>query len=306
MAARMAAGPAAVVGPQEWLVTAGPFTTMASARETAESMEGRRWKTNRQNPGDNKRRAGYICNFHKECEREMRVVRRNGEFFIEFKGEHGETLSERKRKNSTLTWDEEGEVAKAITLGNKPGQIRVAMTLAKSNELRQNHMDPLEHKNESGGLIGVQTAPHMLIQSHIHIYRCIMSRMCMYAHIHVYMHVYMNVYICMIHIHVCNRISCLYIYPHTCICMRLSHTYDIRIHTDCIYDRHTVSQAYPGWTRSNKERRPCSGQSVAPSVSRSPPPWHSTNSVFQTPCQHWTSCNWRRWGQGHQHLLHPH
>jgi len=171
---------------QQWIADSGPFPTLAEARELAKTLEGGRWKTNPSNPGDGKSRCGFVCNYHQECERQMRVIRICGEYFIEFKGKHVEKLSERKRKNSTLGWDAEAMVDTAIVLGNKPGQLRVAMTLEKSEELKSKKMDPLLHKNPDGGLIGKQM-PCLLAHTDayvcmVHVYR--MYAACMIIHMY--------------------------------------------------------------------------------------------------------------------------
>ena len=79
----------------------------------------------------------------------------NGTFRFETTGEHSAEVNLKRRKNSALTTAQEDMAAGSFRgTGSKPGEVQVALTLAKETELTKQGIDPLSVKDGKGGLEG--------------------------------------------------------------------------------------------------------------------------------------------------------
>ena len=112
------------------------------------------WKWNK--PSGNCKTTAYIrCNKHVGCDVVYKASAIGSSFCIMVKGDHGATLSVKKRKNSKLTLEEEGAARLALDMGGTPGEVHVSLTKKKLKELKEAGKDPQSEKKEEGGLKGV-------------------------------------------------------------------------------------------------------------------------------------------------------
>ena len=131
--------------------------TMTEAKALVHRQEGGKWKWAKPS-GDCVRTAYFQCNAHVDCPRVMRITKDGaGLFNIWVKGEHGEEVNLKRRKNSTLTFDEEAALRVAIDAGVRPGAFVVAKTKERLTELKYAGEDPVAHKRPEGGLEGEHT-----------------------------------------------------------------------------------------------------------------------------------------------------
>ena len=137
-----------------WIVSAlHEYATMAQAKSEAKKTENGKWKYDKPS-GNGTTTAYFVCNAHEKCGRKMKVAKGGGVCHIFYKGKHTAVPTKGARKNSTLTWEQDAELKKAIDQGAKPGQIRVSMLKAKAGEHHDAGHDPLAHKDAEGGLEG--------------------------------------------------------------------------------------------------------------------------------------------------------
>jgi len=105
-------------------------------------------------PGNGKTRSVFCCNAHDKCEMLIRVILLDGAYYLQQKGEHNEVINLKRRKNSSLTFEQEAKLIECMDMGGKPAGTLCSMTCAKSKELKEAGENPLNHKKEEGGLIG--------------------------------------------------------------------------------------------------------------------------------------------------------
>ena len=96
----------------------------------------------------------FCCNAHTGCKRLLRVYLNDGKYTIQGSGEHGLEPNLKKRKNSTLSFEEEARVRESMDQGGRSAGLRVAMTTSKARELKEAGLIPEDYKNEEGGLTG--------------------------------------------------------------------------------------------------------------------------------------------------------
>jgi hypothetical protein len=142
---------------------------------------GGKWKWSGA-PGDGKKFAVFACNNHISCAasngRLMRCVLSGGVFVLQMKGEHGLELTERKRKNSPLNWEQESQARLMLKGGMKAGPMHTAWTDSLAGQLEKKGEDPLssEHKRPQGGLKGAQQERVAGYRtSNLYRIRCILS-----------------------------------------------------------------------------------------------------------------------------------
>ena len=131
------------------------FETMQNAKTALKAYGDAKWKWSK-TPGDGVTRAQFQCNAHTDCKCEMRVVKIEGLFHLQAKGEHSEATNLKKRANSVLTFEQEETVRKQIDTGARPGGILTSLTKAVGSGLRHAGMNPLLHKKAEGGLEGAR------------------------------------------------------------------------------------------------------------------------------------------------------
>ena len=128
--------------------------SMEDGKKQVKQQEEKKWKW-AASPGDGKRFAVFQCNAHLNCTRFIRVAKHDDCFYLEEKGKHTTEVNTRKRKNSTLTFDEEATLKLLVDGGCKPGGACVSMLNQKATELKEIGEKPLDHKKDDGGLIGM-------------------------------------------------------------------------------------------------------------------------------------------------------
>ena len=128
---------------------------MQNAKTALKAYGDAKWKWSK-TPGDGVTRAQFQCNAHTDCKCEMRVVKIEGLFHLQAKGEHSEATNLKKRANSVLTFEQEETVRKQIDTGAKPGGILTSLTKTVGADLRLAGMNPLLHKKAEGGLEGAR------------------------------------------------------------------------------------------------------------------------------------------------------
>ena len=133
--------------------------TMREGREILKKLEGGKWKW-AATSGDCISTSIFQCNGHVECGRLLKVQKVDDSFYIMGSGEHAAVPKEKKRKNSTLTWEEDEKLRFAVDLGGRPAAVQVAMTKKKIEELRKEGKNPEDHKRAEGGLQGEQKPPN--------------------------------------------------------------------------------------------------------------------------------------------------
>lgn len=146
---------AEVCNVSEWLPTGVPAQqTMAEGKAMAKALGDQLWKW-AASPGNGKSTAYFACNAHKACGKLVRVAQESdGLFHIMEKGQHSAEKNTKKRKNSILTIEEDETLRTAVDRGSKPGVVLTSMTKEKVSELKAQGLDPLMHKEETGGLQG--------------------------------------------------------------------------------------------------------------------------------------------------------
>ena len=112
------------------------------------------WKF-RTSPGNGVTNRYFVCNAHKYCGRLLKVGKKDGMFCIFLDGKHSAEPSFGKRKNSTLSWDDDDRLKRAVDQGATPGGVHVSLSKAKVMELQQDGLDPLEYKNDQGGFVSL-------------------------------------------------------------------------------------------------------------------------------------------------------
>ena len=130
--------------------------TIKLAEESITAVEDGKWKMAR-SPGNGVTNHYFVCNAHVSCGRMLKVSRVDGAFAIFLKGEHTTEQTFGKRKNSTLSWEDDDRLKRAVDQGAKPGGVFVSLSKAKVEELHKDGLDPLEHKKDDGGLVGENT-----------------------------------------------------------------------------------------------------------------------------------------------------
>ena len=127
---------------------------MAEAKKMKATLEGGKWKWARP-PGNGFSTAYFVCSGHTDCKR-LLVIRlaSDGKFYIYLKGEHASEPSFGKRKNSTLSWADDAKLRVGVDQGATPAAMRVSMTNEQLLELKDQGEDPMQHKNDEGGLQG--------------------------------------------------------------------------------------------------------------------------------------------------------
>lgn len=129
------------------------YDSMTDGRAALKKLEGGLWKWST-TPGNGFTSSRFMCNKHKKCKRELKCQLCQGKYIILGKGEHEEEINDKKRKNSTLTIQEESRVRESMDQGGRPAGLLVAMHNTKARELRAEGEDPLDHKDDNGGLLG--------------------------------------------------------------------------------------------------------------------------------------------------------
>ena len=131
-----------------------PSATMAEAKAVAHRQEDGKWKWAKP-PGDGVRTVYLMCNAHVGCLRMQRISKDGaGLFNIWAKGNHGEEINLKRRKNSLLTFDEEAALRTAMDSGVRPGAFVVAQTKERLTTIKDAGEDPLAYKKPEGGLEG--------------------------------------------------------------------------------------------------------------------------------------------------------
>jgi hypothetical protein len=139
---------------KQWTpVGSSTYKTMAETRIALKGMEGAKWKWAKP-PGNGHGTSVFQCNAHKECARLLKAQLCDDGYVIMGAGEHGTEVNDKKRKNSTLSFEMEAEVRKSMDQGGRPAGLRVALTKEKVSELKSAGLDPNEHKMDGGGLKG--------------------------------------------------------------------------------------------------------------------------------------------------------
>ena len=140
-----------------WTPMGGPhWLTIKEGIQALKTKEGGRWKWAK-SPGDGVTRAVFQCNAHMECTRLLKCQQVDGGFTLFVQGEHTDSPNLKKRKNSTLSYDDEEQLRACINSGSRPGGVYVSMLKKKAEELRAEGKDPNEHKRPEGGLEGRHT-----------------------------------------------------------------------------------------------------------------------------------------------------
>jgi hypothetical protein len=146
----LAAGPTS----NKWIaVGAQTYDTMSEGKASLKKMEGGKWKWAVPS-GDCVTQSRFVCNAHVECSRMLRVYLSDGRCIIQGMGEHASQANMKRRLNSTLSFDMESRVRESMDQGGKSAGLLVALTNTKVMELKEQGLDPDEHKEEEGGLIG--------------------------------------------------------------------------------------------------------------------------------------------------------
>ena len=144
----------------KWLPVPLPhtFTSLKEGLEAAKGLEGGRWRQYVKAPGDGKKIATLQCNDHVDCKRLVKVKAMDGGLCFELfmTGEHGEEKKEKRRANSTLTFDVEDALKFHMDTGGRPGSLLVGLTKERSKAIRMQGGSDLDFKSgEKGGLAGV-------------------------------------------------------------------------------------------------------------------------------------------------------
>lgn len=134
--------------------------SLASGKDMARATG--RWTAARRCQGDGKRSYVFECKEHTDCEVKRRVaLGKDNMFHVYEKGEHAQSVNNKKRKNSAMDEEQEKELLCDIWKGVKPAGSRLAMTLQKESELLEAGLDPADYKRsdeEGGGLLGARSA----------------------------------------------------------------------------------------------------------------------------------------------------
>ena len=139
----------------------GPhWLTIKEGIQALKTQEGGRWKWAK-SPGDGVTRAVFQCNAHLGCSRLLKCSQVEAGFALFGKGAHTSSPNPKKRKNSTLTYDDEEKLKSCLDSGSRPGGVYVAMLKNKAEELRAEGKDPTQHKRAEGGLEGRHALKHM-------------------------------------------------------------------------------------------------------------------------------------------------
>lgn len=139
---------------ESWICgSIGPFATIKLAIAEAKASENGKWKFDKPS-GNHIRNAYFVCKEHEACKRKMKVLMMDSTFHIFYKGEHAQVVTFGARKNSKLSWAQEEHLKKALDAGSKPGQVRVSLLKEAAAKLVAQGQDPLDHKQDGGGLDG--------------------------------------------------------------------------------------------------------------------------------------------------------
>ena len=76
--------------------------------------------------GNCKTTAYMVCNAHIGCGRHLKVHKVDDIYYVSFKGDHTQDPTLGKRKNSTLTWDQEAALMSGVDQGGRPSAVRVS------------------------------------------------------------------------------------------------------------------------------------------------------------------------------------
>ena len=95
------------------------------------------------------------------CEVIFKCAQVDDGFALFGKGEHNSSPNLKKRKDSTLSYDNEEKLRSCLDSGSCPGGVYVTMSKKKTEELRAEGKDPNEHQRPEGGLEGRHTLKPM-------------------------------------------------------------------------------------------------------------------------------------------------
>lgn len=129
------------------------FDTIKAAVFNLKQLEGKKWKRAKSS-GDGVHSYRLQCNAHVDCGREVRAVNMDGKFYSQYIGEHAPVPNQYKRKNSSLTFEEDNALRLAIDVGGRPAAVLVSMTKEKLQEFKADGKDPEDFKRDNGGLEG--------------------------------------------------------------------------------------------------------------------------------------------------------
>lgn len=164
-----------------WTPMGGPhWLTIKEGIQALKTKEGGRWKWAK-SPGDGVTRAVFQCNAHMECTRLLKCQQVDGGFTLFVQGEHTDSPNLKKRKNSTLSYDDEEQLRACIDSGSRPGGVYVSMLKKKAEELRAEGKDPNEHKRPEGGLEGRHTLKRTPEYNTRHVLWRILRVFCSYS-----------------------------------------------------------------------------------------------------------------------------
>ena len=135
------------------LVEHEPLQSMSEARKAADELAPGRWKWAKPS-GDCKNQAYRQCNAHVDCPLIVGIKKQGSHFWLYTKGKHGTEVNLKKRKNSSLTFEEEEFVRASLDMGNAPAEQLVALTKKKIRSLKDDGEDVEAVKNAEGGLQG--------------------------------------------------------------------------------------------------------------------------------------------------------
>ena len=142
------------------------YPSMREGIFAVKALDGGKWKWNTKSPGNGTSRALFVCNAHNDCAKgegkHMRCVLLGGQFSIQYKGEHGEEASLKKRGNSSLTWQQTDDVSMMMATGAKAGAMHTVMTNGVAEKYEEAGEDPLAYKLPDGGIekVCVQATGH--------------------------------------------------------------------------------------------------------------------------------------------------
>ena len=135
---------------QQWERKAGPFTSKKAALKAADGIAPHQWAWNQK--GGSKQ--WLRCNAHVDCPVFLRIQVVQGVHYVQQIGgaEHAQDSKVKRRKNSILSFEEEGRVSEALKSGTRPRQV-VEKWTTETLEAAQEEGGEVT-KKPGGGLAG--------------------------------------------------------------------------------------------------------------------------------------------------------
>ena len=171
-----------------WLpIASDECSTMKEAIKAIRAVAPGKWKWAKC-PGNGVTQAYFVCNAHVGCGYVVRASSCDSGFILHAKGQHSTEVNNYKRKNSSLTFEEEAGLRLALDVGGRPGGLLASWTKEAMQEKEKDGLDPLDYTHDEGGMEGArrsrcrrQVVGHACDTHMIHVFRRIHLSEIMYS-----------------------------------------------------------------------------------------------------------------------------